>query len=632
MIPAFRAFTALPHRVALAALLLAMCAHASLSPAQQPVIDKVDPPGWFAALPSPMLLLHGTGLQGATITGAPVTRTLTSPNGHWAMVWLNTQGVPASTLHLAAHTAAGAATFDYTLAPRRAASDGISGFSPADIMICIMPDRFADGDPTNDSLPGSPPANRADPHSYHGGDLKGVLDHLDYLQELGITAVWLTPIVQNNLQGTDYHGYGATDLYAVDPRLGTLADYQKLATELHKRHMKLLFDDVPNHVGQAHPWAADSPLPDWFHGTVASHVEATYDFGKILDPHLPANAANSELNGWFVNTLPDLNQQNPVVAQYLLQNMMWWIEQTGLDALRIDTFPFVQRNFWQSYLGALHKQYPHLNDVGEVDNGDSTIAAYFAGSRTIAGVDTNLYTPFDYAYFYSIRDTLLNGKPFSRLEQTLQQDWLYPHPERLVTILDNHDQMRFMSEQNATPALLRLATGITLTLRGTPQLYIGDEVLMQGGADPDNRRDFPGGWPGDTTSAFTGSGLSPDQQKLHDFTAALGALRAKTPALQGTTQQDVLVGGDTLAFIRLPQNATQACSPSVSVPAVLVAINKSTQANTIALPNPHGTALEGCTTATQIFGDTSQSAGPSGPTGGITLTVPAMGFALFRLQ
>ncbi len=286
MIPAFATFAARPRRMAFSAILLALCTPSLLLRAQQPVIDKVDPPGWFAALPSPMLLLHGTGLQGATITGAPVTRTLTSPNGHWAMVWLDTHAIPASTLHLAAHTAGGTAAFDYTLAPRHAANDGIAGFSPADVMICIMPDRFADGDLTNDNLPGSPPANRADPHSYHGGDLKGILNHLDYLQQLGITAVWLTPIVQNNLQGTDYHGYGATDLYAVDPRLGTLADYQKLAAELHKRHMKLLFDDVPNHVGQAHPWAADSPLPDWFHGTVASHIEATYDFGKILDPHL----------------------------------------------------------------------------------------------------------------------------------------------------------------------------------------------------------------------------------------------------------------------------------------------------------------------------------------------------------
>ncbi len=592
--------------------------------AQAPRIDKVDPPEWFAALPAPMLLLHGSGLAGAAVTGVPVRKVVTSPNGHWAIVWLASAVAAPGTLHLVAATNGGSVGFEYRVVPRRAAADVASGFSQADVMVCLMPDRFADGDAGNDHLPGSPAANRSDPHAYHGGDLKGILDHLDYLQELGITAVWLTPVVQNDLKSRDYHGYGATDLYRVDPRLGTLADYQRLVVELHRRRMKLLFDDVPNHVGQGHPWNADPPLPDWFHGSAARHVEATYDFGKILDPHLPASAANAELNGWFANILPDLNQQNPAVAQYLLQNMIWWIEQTGLDALRIDTFPFVQRSFWQGYLGELHRLYPHLNEVGEVDNGDSSIAAYFAGDRLVGGIDTHLYTPFDYGYFFTLRDTLLNDKPFRRLEQTLEQDWLYPHPERLVTILGNHDQVRFMSEPHATPALLRLATGITLTLRGTPQLYIGDEVLMQGGGDPDNRRDFPGGWPGDAHKAFTAAGRTPEQNALHDFTASLAHLRAVTPALQGGGQQTVLVGQDTYAYVRMPRNASAACSAGVSVPSILVAVNRSGKASTLPLPT-EGDVLGGCTRATQVFGDAAK-------VNGWNVTLPGMGFAVFRLD
>ena len=206
----------------------------------------------------------------------------------------------------------------------------------------------------------------------------------------------------------------------------------------------------------------------------------------------------------------------------------------------------------------------------------------------------------------------------------MQQDWLYPHPERLVTVLDNHDQTRFLSEQNATPGLLRLATGITLTLRGTPQLYIGDEVLMQGGADPDNRRDFPGGYSGDTANAFTAAGRTPDQAKLHDFTASLGQFRAKTPALQGTAQQDVVVTQDTFAYVRLPQHATQACAAGVSIPSVVVAINRSAQPGTLTLPTV-GTVLQGCTKAVQAFGDPSTASG-------LTLTLPPMGFAIFRMQ
>lgn len=592
--------------------------------AQQPTISKVDPPDWFANLPAPMLLVHGTNLADAKITGAPVQRTMSSPNGHWLLVWLDTHIIQPTNLHLTATTATGTAVFEYRFQPRRIAGIGIAGFSPADLMVCLMPDRFADGDPSNDNLPNSPPADRTNPRAYHGGDLKGILDHLDYLQELGITAVWLTPVVENDLRSRDYHGYGATDLYRIDPRLGTLSEYQHLADALHQRGMKLLFDDVPNHVGPAHPWANDPPLPDWFHGTPAHHLEATYDFGKITDIHLPASAADAELNGWFANILPDLNQDNPAVAQYLLQNIMWWIEQTGLDGLRIDTFPFVPRTFWQGYLGALHKQYPNLNEVGEVDNGDSSIAAYFAGGRTVHGVDTHLHTPFDYGYFFALRDTLLKGKPFSRLEQTLQQDWLYPHPEQLVPILGNHDQARFLSEPNATPELLRLATGLTLTMRGTPQIYIGDEVLMQGGGDPDNRRDFPGGWPSDKANAFTAAGRTRDQAKLHDFTAALGQLRLKTPAFHGTAQQDVLVGNDTFAYVRLPQNASQACMSSMTIPSMLVTVNRSAQPVELRIPNVANT-LQGCTKMTQVFGDTAEISG-------FTVTLPSMGFAIFRMQ
>jgi neopullulanase len=599
--------------------------------AQQPTIDKIDPPNWFAALPSPMLLIHGTGLANAIFSGAPSTRTVTSPNGHWAMLWLDTHAMRASTLHLTARTAGGTASFDYKLAPRRAGTDGMSGFSPADVMICIMPDRFADGDPSNDVLPGFPPVDRTLPRAYHGGDLKGVIDHLDYIQQLGVTAVWLTPVVANNPAGRDYHGYGATDMYAVDPRLGTLADYKRLALELHRRHMKLLFDDVPNHVGGAHPWVLDSPLPDWFHGTAAEHIEATYEFGRITDPHLPEVAAHAELNGWFANSLPDMNQQNPVVAQYELQNMIWWIEQTGLDALRIDTFPFVQRAFWQTYLSTLQTLYSKLNTVGEVDNGDPTIDAFFAGGRVLSGVDTHLTTPFDYPYFFALRDVLLNGKPFSTLEGILRQDWLYPHPDLLVPILDNHDQPRFMSGKNATPDLLRLATGITMTIRGTPQLYIGDEILMQGGGDPDNRRDFPGGFPGDAVNAFLPAGRTQEQARLHDFTAALGQLRAQSPALQGGFQQDLVIGDDTFAYVRVPVPRfttaipTSACGQLVHGQSMLIAVNRGSHPNTITIPTEGNDLLHGCSKLTFVVGDEAR---PSA----FTVVLPPFGFAVYKID
>ena len=591
--------------------------------AQGPTIDKVDPPNWFAAMPSPMLLVHGTGLAGATFSGAKTRKTLTSPNGHWALVELDTRGLRAGTLQLTARTAAGSAHFAYALAPRR--TEGVSGFSPADVMMCIMPDRFADGDLANDHLAGFPAMDRSAPRAYHGGDLKGVIDHLDYLQELGVTAVWLTPVLANDPARQDYHGYGAADMYAVEPRLGTLKEYQTLASELHRRHMKLLYDDVPNHVGPGSPWVKDPPLPNWFHGSAAEHTEATYDFGKITDPHLPENAAAAELNGWFANVLPDMNQQNPWVAQYEVQNMIWWIEETGLDGLRIDTFPFVQRKFWQGYLSELKRFYPRLTSVGEVDSPDPTIDSYFAGDRTIAGVDTGLDTPFDYPYFFALRDVLVHGKPFSTFESSLRQDWLYPHPERLVTILGNHDQMRFMSEPGATPELMRLATGLTLTLRGTPQLYIGDEVLMEGKGDPDNRQDFPGGFAGDAANAFVAEGRTPAQARMHDFTAALGQLRARTPALKGGAQQDLVVDNDAFAFVRTAGGVLEGSACRVTGAAsILVVVNKSGAEKTVGVPSA-GTVLEGCSGLSYLFGD-------RGTVQGMSVKLPAFGFALYRLE
>ena len=241
-------------------------------------ISRIDPPNWYAALPKPMLLVRGEGLQGAEFslsdTNLQIERTQTSENGHWAQLWLSASPAAPETVQLQARRGSAHAAQPFRFDQRREADSGMAGFSSSDVLYLILPDRFADGDLTNDGIPGSPATNRRDPHAFHGGDLKGVVDHLDYLQQLGVTAVWLTPILQNDSITSDYHGYGATNMYAIEPRLGTLADYRRLADELHRRHMKLVFDDVPNHVGRANPWVIDPPTPEWFHGT-ARNISTT---------------------------------------------------------------------------------------------------------------------------------------------------------------------------------------------------------------------------------------------------------------------------------------------------------------------------------------------------------------------
>jgi len=597
-------------------------------------ITKVDPPNWYAALPKPMLLVQGEGLRGAEFslsdTSLRIERTQTSENGHWAQIWLSASPATPKTVQLQARRGSAHADRPYRFAQRRTAAAGPAGFSSSDVLYLIMPDRFADGNPGNNHPAGSPREDRNDPHAYHGGDLEGVIDHLDYIEQLGVTAVWLTPVLQNNPKGRDYHGYGATDMYAVDSRLGTLAEYRRLGDELHRRHMKLVFDDVPNHVGPANPWVADPPLPDWFHGTQAQHGNNEYVFGPETDPHAAPGMSLDALNGWFVNVLPDMNQQNPAVAQYLTQNMIWWIEEAGVDGLRIDTFPYVQRAFWQQYLATLTELYPRLTAIGEVTTGDPTVNAYFAGDRKLGGVDTHLSTPFDYPLYYALLEVLTKGRPMSELEETLRKDWLYPHPEALVPFLSNHDQVRFLSQPGATPDLLRVGLGMLLTLRGMPELYAGDEIEMQGGEDPDNRRDFPGGFAGDAANAFTPAGRTLAQNAMHDWVAALGALRASSPALRTGTQQTVLAEKASFAYVRMNLAEASACGQGAPSAAMLIVVNRDAAAQPVRIPVQH-TALEGCKALTATLGNAP--AGTQDIAGGaVIVSMPAYGFEVFTLR
>lgn len=511
-------------------------------------------------MPSPMLLVHGENLTGATFsTRGPVriARTAISPNGHWAFLWLATEHAQSGTLHIYAHSTEGDTEFPFPLERRHPASAGFAGFGPADVMYLIMPDRFADGDATNDTLPNFPEADdRAKPRAYHGGDLRGIEQHLDYLQQLGITTIWTTPLYDNsaNGRGDTYHGYSATDFYAVDPHLGTLADYQHLVAAAHARHLKIVLDVVPNHIGPAHPWVADPPTSEWLHGTREHHIAAVSEYDTIIDPHgTELNRAPTQ-HGWFADVLPDLNTENPLVAQYLTQNSIWWVESAGLDGLRLDTFAYVNRSFWQSFHRTLHTLYPRLTTVGEIFNPDPDIVAFFAGGATHDGIDTGLDTPFDFPTRFALTDVLLHDAPMSRLTGVLARDWLYPHPERLPTFFSNHDTARFMSQPGATPEKLKLAFALVATLRGMPQLYAGDEIAMLGGDDPDNRRDFPGGWPGDQQDAFTAAGRTSKQADMHDWVASLFTLRAQHAALTRGRQQEIAVGEKTLVFSRTAPN------------------------------------------------------------------------------
>lgn len=562
--------------------------------AQKPVIRKIDPPGWWAGMPDPMLLLQGENLQDAQFavngSGVKLSRTQTSSNGHWAFLWLDIKGAGAQTLWVTAANKDGRVRQAYTLAQRSHPAQSHLGFSPADVIYLIMTDRFADGNPAN-----NPPGyNRAKPRGWHGGDLAGIQQHVDYLHALGVTALWTTPVASNTAMSDSYHGYAATDLYAVDPHFGSLADYQHLSAALHAKGIKLVIDLVPNHIGVQHPWVLDPPAPGWLHGTLQHHIITQSNFADLVDPHAPRQAWNAVTTGWFTDAMPDLNQENPLVSQYLIQNAIWWVETANVDGIRLDTFPYVGRPFWHDFHAQLHALYPHLTTVGEIFNGDAELTSYFAGGRVHDGVDTGLDTPFDFPVYFTLRNVLNHDKPFTDLARVLRQDALYPHPDHLVPFIGNHDTSRFLTDAGGSLPRLKLALGLLLTLRGTPQLYSGDEIGMTGGSDPDNRHDFPGGFAGDPQSAFTPSTRTAQQQEVFAWTSALLKFRSSHPALQAGLQQDLLATADTFAFVRTP--SASGCSDRSAV-RTLVVVNKAQQTKSIDL-DLNGTALSGCSAFT----------------------------------
>jgi glycosidase len=572
-------------------LCLAATAVAQLA-AQKPVIDKIDPPNWWIGLPDPMLLVHGEGLNHAQFTvegkGVSLINTQASTNGHWAFLWLEIHSASAQTLSVTASNEQGKARESFRLTERSHDSNAHSGFSSADVLYLIMTDRFADGDSSNDE----PSNQRGLPRGWHGGDFAGIKQHLDYLKALGITAVWTTPVSSNGAMPESYHGYAATDLYNTDAHFGTLQQYQQLSAALHGKGMKLVIDLVPNHLGVKHPWVNDPPAPEWFHGTLESHHPAQFNFYNLVDPHAPPEAWRDVTNGWFTDAMPDLNQENPLVSRYLIQNALWWVETANLDGIRLDTFPYVSRAFWHDFHAALHDAYPHLTTVGEVFHRDAEVTSFFAGGAEHRGIDTGLDTPFDYPLFFTLRDVLAHGKPMTELSDILRQDALYPHPERLVTFIGNHDTTRFFTDSANSIPRLKLALGLITTLRGMPQIYSGDEIGMSGSEDPDNRHNFPGGFAGDVHDAFNIAGRTAQEQQVFAWTSDLLALRSAHRALQTGLEQNLFSDDDGFAFIRATSES--GCSKDSSEDRILIVVNKANHAKSIDLPLEE-TALAGCT-------------------------------------
>ncbi len=604
-------------------------------------VTKVEPPSWWVGLtPEVMLLLSGHDLEATHVScNLPtlrVSRTQSSAGGNYLFVWLRIGTETKSGTAVCRITAPkGTTSFELPLAARTPTLGKFQGLSQDDVMYLIMPDRFANGDPLNDEPADAPGSHdRSKPRAYHGGDLLGIKNHLPYLKDLGVTTLWLTPIVKNGAT-QDYHGYGAVDLYAVDAHLGTLKDYQDLVAAAHQQHMKIFFDAVPNHVGPKHPWVSNPPLPDWFHGTLKQHVDsfsplkgtfygkaagekAGHDpFESLMDPHAPAWMKKNLTEGWFFGILPDLNTENPTVVQYLLQNSIWWAETSGLDGYRVDTFPYVGRKFWAEWHAGLRKLYPYLTTVGEVFHPDPSVTSFFTGGvKRSDGIDSGLSTVFDFPMYFTIRDVLLRNAPVGRIADVLRHDTLYVHPERLVPFFANHDVPRFASEEGSSPAKQKLAFGLTMTLRGIPEIYYGDEIGMPGGGDPDNRRDFPGGWIGDANDTFVQSGRTRTQQEIFSCVQALLGVRREHEALRAGRMWHLASDESSYVFLRESEEEQ-----------IAVAFNNSDKARELRI-SLNGTPAEKMAGISLLFGDAKADLNGHE----IRLTMPAQSLSIFSLN
>ncbi|HKQ99471.1 MAG TPA: alpha-amylase family glycosyl hydrolase, partial [Pyrinomonadaceae bacterium] len=521
------------------------------SSAAAPVISKVEPPSWWAGhtINPVRLVVRGANLHGARVTSTRPETTpsavVVNPAGTYLFVSVEIdRAARPGNYPLQLETVAGQTTIPFQLNAPLDAATNFQGITNDDVIYLIMPDRFSNGEPSNDAPANSPKEanDRKNPRAFHGGDLRGVINHLPYLKELGVTALWLNPWYDNPngvhtcdkpwCPNTNYHGYHAIDYYAVEDHFGDMRVLRELVEKAHRLGLKVIQDQVANHVGVQHPWTTDPPLDDWFHGTVAAHIQNPFRGDLLLSPNTSAEERRPTLDGWFNDQLPDMNQEEPEVSRYEIQNALWWIGMTGLDGVRQDTIQYMPRPFMRDLSQALHRQYPKMWMVGEVFDRDPVHTAFFMGGRVgWDGVDTELDSVFDFALWQASLDVFAGKKPVRHLRDTLKYDALYPNPARLTTMLNNHDVKRTVSVEGMNLEGALLHTAFLLSVRGIPQLYYGDEIAMQGGEDPDNRRDFPGGFPGDSRNAFTKAGRTIDEQRMFEWTRDWIHLRREHPAL-----------------------------------------------------------------------------------------------------
>jgi glycosidase len=549
-------------------------------------VSKVEPPMWWSGMHNTnvMVTLYGENLADYAVASNDLTITdvVRLENKNYLFVYLDFAAAKPGTYQLVLeHSQKESIQIPYELMERREGSALRKGYDSSDFIYLIMPDRFANGDPTNDSHPDlHEQSNRKDPWGRHGGDLQGIIDHLDYIAQLGVTAIWNTPVLEDNDPKGSYHMYAASDVYQIDKRFGSNEKYKQLSAELKKRNMKLIKDYVVNHWGLEHYMIQDLPSKDWINQwdefTPSSHAKEIFS-----DPYAAEVDVKQLVNGWFVDSMADLNQKQPQLLKYLTQNAIWWIEYADLSGLRVDTYPYNSRDEVTLWSKAIIDEYPNFSIVAESWVINPIHLSYWQKDSPIAamsGFNSQVTHVKDFALFAAVQEVFTEKTPWwdqkmNKIYKVFQNDFVYANPNDLMVFLENHDTTRI--NELVDFENYKLITTLLATVRGVPQTYYGTEISIKGSkekGDADLRKDFPGGWPDDLRSAFTPTGRTATENKYFDFTAQLFNWRKSEP---------VIHYGKTMHYA--PQNEVYVYFRYTDTKSIMVILNANDEAQTLDL-------------------------------------------------
>jgi glycosidase len=592
-------------------------------------VERVEPMFWWVGMknPSVQLMVHGEGIATSEISlsypGVVIKSVSRQDNPNYVFIDLNiAPEAKAGTFPIQFRKSKKEFTsYNFELLQRSSGSANRKGFDASDVIYLITPDRFANGNPDNDAVTGMKELpNRTDKNGRHGGDIQGIKNSLDYLSGMGFTAVWLNPVLENNMTQVSYHGYSTTDFYKVDPRYGSNQEYQEFAKTVHQKGMKLMMDMIFNHIGSEHWWMNDMPSADWLNlypdFKITSHRHSV-----IQDPHAAESDKRAMADGWFVPTMPDLNQRNPFMANYLIQNSIWWTEYLGLDGIRMDTYPYPDKNMMAEWIRRMLEEYPGFYMVGEEWSMNQAIVAYWQKGKVnqdgyVSYLPGLMDFPLNNAVIQSLKNQESWGGGLVNLYEALSNDFLYADASKLVIFPDNHDMSRFYTQLDENFDLLKMGIAYYLTTRGIPQIFYGTEILMSSPGPKDDgiiRSDFPGGWNGDPVNAFTGAGLTAKQKQAQDFFRKVLNWRKTSEVVHSGKLKHFAPIDGVYVYFRTNEKAT-----------VMVVLNKNNQEKPIAIDR-FNEVMGNCTSGKEVISGTNI-------TDLKNLKVPAMSAMIIELK